>query len=54
MFAGYGSMRATAKQKGLNYLAVDWKDFISGTKLHKATVMGKEDYEPGRQQRVDI
>jgi len=42
-FAGYGSMRAAAKQKGLNYLAVDWKDFISGSRLHKATATGKED-----------
>ena len=42
-FAGYGSMRAAAKQKGLNYLAVDWKDFISGSRLHKTTATGKED-----------
>mgnify|MGYP005683066709 FL=1 len=42
-FAGYGSMRAAAKQKGLNYLAVDWRDFISGDKLHKATTTSKED-----------
>ena len=39
LFVGYGSMRATTKQKGLNvnYLAVDWRDFNSGSKLHKAT-----------------
>ena len=43
LFAGYGSMRAAAKQKGLNYLAVDWRDFISGSKLHKAAATGKED-----------
>ncbi len=43
LFAGYGSMRAAAKQKGLNYLAVDWRDFISGSRLHKATATGKED-----------
>ena len=42
-FAGYGSMRAAAKQKGLNYLAVDWRDFISGDRLHKATATSKED-----------
>ena len=42
LFVGYGSMRAAAKQKGLNYLAVDLKDFISGEKLHKATATGKE------------
>jgi hypothetical protein len=43
LFAGYGSMRAAAKQKGLNYLAVDWKDFISGSRLPKATATDKED-----------
>ena len=43
LFAEYGSMRAAAKQKGLNYLAVDWRDFISGSKLHKATATSKED-----------
>ena len=43
LFPGYGSMRATAKQKWLDYLAVDWKDFISCSKLHKATTTGKED-----------
>ena len=54
LFAGYGSMRAAAKQKGLNYVAVDWKDFISGSKLHKATTTGKEDKKSGLQQKVDI
>jgi hypothetical protein len=45
LFVGYGSMRAlvVAKQKGLNYLAVDWRDLISGSKLHKATATGKDD-----------
>ena len=43
LFVGYGSMRAAAKQKGLNYLAVDWKDFISGSRPHKATTTDKED-----------
>ena len=43
LFVGYGSMRATTKQKGLNYLAVDWRDFVSSSKLHKATATGKED-----------
>ena len=43
LFAGYESMRVAAKQKGLNYLAVDWKDFISSSRLHKATTTGKED-----------
>ena len=37
LFAGYGCMRAATKKKGLNYLAVDCRDFISGhgSKLHK-------------------
>ena len=43
LFAGYGSRRAAATQKELNYLAVDWRDFISGDKLHKATATSKED-----------
>ena len=43
LFAGYGSMRAATKRKGLNYLAVDRKDFISASKLHKATTTGKTD-----------
>ena len=42
LFARYGSMRAAAKQKVLNYSAVDWKDFISGSRLYKATATGKE------------
>ena len=29
LFAGYGSMRAAAKKKGLNYLAVDFRDLLS-------------------------
>ena len=32
-FAGYGSMRAAAKEQGLGYVAVDLKDYISGDKL---------------------
>ena len=37
LFAGYGSLRTVAKAQGLNYLAVDMRDFMSPAKGPTAT-----------------